>query len=271
MSEEHNKPSDQGGTQGMRAQAEEMVGRGARAARQATSRVQARAGGASGKGGEKGKTKPSSLKMPDNRTINEDIGELLTLGRRLIRIMGGLVVTIIIGVLLLGGAMFIAFHNKTTYFAVTPDLRLVRLVPMNVPAVPASAVMDWAARVVTDTLSVTFTDYKQQLMSVKEDYDSNAFNQVVGSLSATLKMIKDQRLNASAVVTKAPVLLASQVVNGKYAWLVQFPLTVSYESSQGVVNTQNLIATATIMRAPATTHPKQIVIRQLVLKVASGG
>lgn len=79
-------------------------------------------------------------------------------------------------------------------------------------------------------------------------------------------MIRDKRLSASAVVTRAPVISASGLVGGTMTWKVEFPLILSYESSQGVESTQRLMATVLVARAGTVTTPRGVVIQQVVLK-----
>ena len=81
-----------------------------------------------------------------------------------------------------------------------------------------------------------------------------------------LDMIKEKRLSVSAVATRAPVIIASGLVGGKATWKIEFPLIVSYESSQGVESTQHLMATVLVCRAPTVTTPRGVVIQQVVLK-----
>ena len=79
-------------------------------------------------------------------------------------------------------------------------------------------------------------------------------------------MIQEKRLSASSVATGAPVIIASGLVSGKATWRIEFPLIVSYESSQGVESTQRLIATVLVCRASTATTPRGVVIQQVVLK-----
>ena len=79
-------------------------------------------------------------------------------------------------------------------------------------------------------------------------------------------MIQEKRLSVSAVVTRAPVITASGLVGGTATWKVEFPLIVSYESSQGVESTQRLMATVLVARASTVLTPRGVVIQQVVLK-----
>ena len=78
-------------------------------------------------------------------------------------------------------------------------------------------------------------------------------------------MIQEKRLSASAIVTKAPVIIASGVIGDIATWRVEFPIIVSYESSQGVESTQHLMATVLVRRADTVKSPRGVVIQQIVL------
>ena len=79
-------------------------------------------------------------------------------------------------------------------------------------------------------------------------------------------MIQEKRLSVSAVVTRAPVIIASGLIEGRATWKVEFPIVISYESSQGVESTQKLMATVLVRRAATVTTPRGVVIQQVVLK-----
>ena len=60
--------------------------------------------------------------------------------------------------------------------------------------------------------------------------------------------------------------IASGLVGGTATWRIEFPLVVSYESSQGVESTQRLVATVLVRRASTVKTPRGVVIQQAVLK-----
>lgn len=79
-------------------------------------------------------------------------------------------------------------------------------------------------------------------------------------------MIKDKRLSVSSAITAAPVIVSSGLLDGKMTWRIEFPLVMSYESSQGVESTQNLMATVLVRRANTVKTPRGVAIHQIVLK-----
>ena len=121
---------------------------------------------------------------------------------------------------------------------------------------------------ITSAVSLDFLEWREKLSRVRENFEDEAFKSFLASLnsSGVLEMIRDKRLSVSAVVTRAPVISASGLVGGKSTWKIEFPLIVSYESSQGVESTQHLMATVLVCRASTVTTPRGVVIQQVVLK-----
>ncbi|MDR1489344.1 MAG: DotI/IcmL family type IV secretion protein [Desulfovibrio sp.] len=154
------------------------------------------------------------------------------------------------------------------YFAATPDLRLTPLVPLDKPVLTQQGLLNWVAETITNAVSLDFLEWRDKLSRVRENFENEAFKSFLSSLNASgvIDMIRDKRLSVSAVVTRAPVITASGLVGGKATWKIEFPLVVSYESSQGVESTQHLMATVLVCRASTVTSPRGVVIQQVVLK-----
>ena len=68
---------------------------------------------------------------------------------------------------------------------------------------------------------------------------------------------------ASSVATGAPVILDQGVINGRYAWKVQMPLLVTYQSSTEQIQ-QSLIITMVVSRVPTVDMPRGIAIVSFV-------
>jgi len=168
-------------------------------------------------------------------------------------------------------AVMVLTRPTPRYFAATPDLRLAPLVPLDKPVLTQQGLVNWVAETITNAVSLDFLEWREKLNRSREHFEAEAFKSFVASLksSGVLEMIKDKRLSVSASITRAPVIIASGLVGGKATWKVEFPLVVSYESSQGVESTQNLMATVLVCRASTVTSPRGVVIQQIVLKRSS--
>ena len=165
-------------------------------------------------------------------------------------------------------AILLLNQPKPQYFAATPDLRLAPMVPLDQPLLTQEGLLTWASNTITGAMSLNFLEWREKLESIRPHFDDAAYKSFLASLqsSGVLDMIRDKRLSASAVATRAPVIIASGLVGGKATWKVEFPLIVSYESSQGVENTQKLLATVLVCRASTAKTPRGVVIQQVVLK-----
>ena len=165
-------------------------------------------------------------------------------------------------------ALLLLNQPKPRYFAATPDLRLAPMVPLDQPLLTQDGLLTWASNAITGAMSLNFLEWREKLESIRPHFEDEAFKSFLASLqsSGILDMIRDKRLSASAVATRAPVIIASGLVGGKATWRIEFPLIVSYESSQGVESTQKLLATVLVCCASTARTPRGVVIQQVVLK-----
>ncbi|WP_300746602.1 DotI/IcmL/TraM family protein [uncultured Bilophila sp.] len=165
-------------------------------------------------------------------------------------------------------ALLLLNQPKPQYFAATPDLRLPPMIPLDQPLLTQEGLLTWVSDTIAGAMSLNFLEWRKKLESIRPHFDDAAYKSFLASLqsSGVLDMIRDKRLSASAVATRAPVIIASGLVSGKATWKVEFPLIVSYESSQGVESTQKLLATVLVCRASTAKTPRGVVIQQVVLK-----
>ncbi len=177
---------------------------------------------------------------------------------------------IIAGLSILGNYYQYTHVPKPTYFASTPDLRLAPMIPLAQPIMSQGALLDWCVESVSNTLSLDFRNYKTQLTNMRERYTSKAFKEVLASLKASgnLELIVEKRLSATCIATSAPIITKAGNLRGIFTWIIEFPMIVTFEDSNGVQNEQKLSAKVVVERTPTTVNPKGILIKQLVTKVS---
>jgi len=179
-----------------------------------------------------------------------------------------LALTVALSISMIVAALLLLNQPKPRYFAATPDLRLAPMVPLDQPLLTQEGLLTWASNAITGAMSLNFLEWREKLESIRPHFEDEAFKSFLASLksSGILEMIQEKRLSASAVATRAPVIIASGLVGGRATWKIEFPLIVSYESSQGVESTQKLLATVLVCRASTAKTPRGVVIQQVVLK-----
>jgi intracellular multiplication protein IcmL len=153
------------------------------------------------------------------------------------------------------------------YFAVTRDLRVLEMPPLEEPVIESQALVNWASEVIARALSLNFLTWRKTITDLRSDFDPQAFDSFLAALDSGghIKKIEQERLSLSCVISGAPVITSSSVKNGVMTWRLEMPLSLSYESSTGVVASQKLLAEVVINRAPTTKYPKGVVIKQVVL------
>ena len=194
------------------------------------------------------------------------IGWYRTQFRRAMKLALGLVVTQCVSIAVI--AMLLMNQPGPRYFAATPDLRIAPMIPLDQPVLTHEGLLTWVSNTITGAMSLNFLEWREKLETLRSNFDDEAYKSFLSSLksSGILDMIREKRLSASAVTTRAPVIIASGLVGGTATWRVEFPLIISYESSQGVESTQRLIATVLVRRASTVKSPRGVVIQQVVLK-----
>ena len=199
-------------------------------------------------------------------TIIGGLGWYRSQYQRAMKLAVGLVLVLIVCIAVV--ALLIVKQPTPRYFAATPDLRLAPLIPLDKPVLSQQGLLNWVTETISNAVSLDFLEWREKLSNTRENFEEAAYKSFLASLqsSGVLDMIKEKRLSVSAVVTRAPVITASGLVGGKATWKIEFPLIVSYESSQGVESTQRLMATVLVARASTVLTPRGVVIQQVVLK-----
>lgn len=199
---------------------------------------------------------------PSAEAVIGGLGWYRTNFHRAMKLAVGLVVTQGISIAVI--ALLLLNQPGPRYFAATPDLRLAPLIPLDQPVLTQQGLLNWASDTIIGAMSLNFLEWREKLESIRPNFDDEAFKSFLASLNSSgiLDMIREKRLSASAITTRAPVIAASGLVGGAATWRIEFPLIVSYESSQGVESTQRLVATVLVRRASTVKSPRGVVINR---------
>ncbi len=187
---------------------------------------------------------------------------------------------ILIAVLLLlvlnGLLIFVIIYQhysqpEPKYFATSTDGRITPIYPLSRPVVAASALLQWANQAAVAAYSYNFANYRQALQEASEYFTPNGWADFQTALktSGNLETVIAKKLVVSAVATGAPVIIEQGLLRGSYAWKVQMPILVTYESANtSIQDTQ--IVTLLITRVSPLEVPKGIAISQYISAPAGG-
>ena len=159
----------------------------------------------------------------------------------------------------------VIYTPEPLYFASDNEMRLAPMTPLSKPQMSQGGLLNWAANSVATTFTYDFRNWKNQFDDVRDNYTKKVFSELLGSLKAgSLAMVVEKRYVASCVATSTPIISKEGVLDGIQTWIIKTPITITYESSEGIENQQQLEVKMIVQRCDTSTNPRGVQIAQLV-------
>jgi intracellular multiplication protein IcmL len=160
---------------------------------------------------------------------------------------------------------------KPTFFATSISGRITPLFPLNEPNQSDSAVLQWANQAALASFTYNFVNYKQELQAASGYFTETGWGQFISALrdSNSLETVREKKLIVSAVATRAPIILQKGPLLGRYAWRVQMPLLVTYQSASEFQQVRNVV-TLLITRVSTLNSVRGIGISQFIVGPSGG-
>lgn len=177
-----------------------------------------------------------------------------------------LLLMVIVNLLLVGVIYYQVTHKPLPqYFAISSDGKIVKLQPLSEPVVSSAILLQWAGQASVSTYSYNFVNYREALQQVQNKFTADGWRNFENALrsSRMLETVVSKKLVVSAVATGAPVILDQGVIGGYYAWKVNIPILVTYESATESTPVP-LDVTMVISRVSTINHPDGIAISSFV-------
>ncbi|MFP4098675.1 MAG: type IVB secretion system apparatus protein IcmL/DotI [Alphaproteobacteria bacterium] len=171
-------------------------------------------------------------------------------------------------ILALVGAMYYVIKvNRPVnfYFATTEDGRLVPMVPLSQPNLSTPALMSWVAQATTEVMTFGFNDYRRRLQESSRNFTKRGWESFTQALqrSRIIEMVEVNQQIITAAPRGAPILQSEGLVAGRYQWVVEIPLILTYRSGAKVSNT-GLLVTVIIVRVPRLESSNGVGIEQWI-------
>lgn len=181
-----------------------------------------------------------------------------------------LVVVLVMGVAL-AGMTFITGWAVTREpviqnFGLTPELRVIDMVPVSKPVYTEQEIRNWVADAVRTIYSYNFVHWRDQLNDTRSLFATDeAFSSFVQAMQASgvLNTVRSKRLVVSSILRKPPNILNKGMYKGRYSWRVEVPVNIRYESSSTSL-TQELLVKVLVQRVAQTTNPRGLGIAQII-------
>lgn len=187
------------------------------------------------------------------------------------KVVLGLLLCIVINIGLTGALSYIVTHPPAPqYFATSTDGRIVPLVPLDQPNLSAAALLQWANTAAVAVYNYNFINYRQALQDASDYFTPDGWREFLNALKSSnnLDAVIAKKLIVSAVATGAPVILEQGPLMDRYAWKVQMPMLVTYQSASQF-SQQSVVVTMLITRISTLSSARGIGIAQFI--VSGGG
>lgn len=151
------------------------------------------------------------------------------------------------------------------YFATDTEGKIKEMLAINEPIQSINEVLSWTSDSITKAYTFSFANYRQELQTVRPSFTSTGWQGFERALeeSGNLKAVIDNMFVTTAVPRGAPVIVSEGLIDGRYAWRVEVPIVVTYQSAN-TRTTQDLLVTAIVVRRTELEHPRGLGIAQLI-------
>lgn len=182
------------------------------------------------------------------------------------KVVGMLLLSVLTITILTAGLIYIITNPpQPRYFATTTDGRISPLIPLDQPNISQNALLQWANTAAVTAYTYNFVNYKQALQEAQAYFTPDGWDAFTEALNSSnnLVAVQAKKLVVSAVATGAPVILQQGLLAGVYAWRIQLPMLVTYQSASQF-SRQSILVTMLITRVSTLNSPQGIGIAQFV-------
>ncbi len=172
---------------------------------------------------------------------------------------------IIVGMIVVMMYVVHIHQPENRYFATTEDGRLVPMTALSEPNLSTPALLSWVAQAATEVMTFGFNDYQRRLQESSRNFTRRGWESFTHALelSRIIEMVKSNQQVATAAPRGAPILQSEGEFNGRYQWVVQLPMILTYQSGSKM-RSDSLLVTLVVVRVPRLESPNGVGIEQWV-------
>lgn len=184
--------------------------------------------------------------------------------RRVMKLL--LIMSLVMVILVLTMAYLFTHRPEPKYFATTQSGRVLQLVPLSNPMLSTEALLSWASQVAMGSYTYNFANFRQKIQMQENNFTSDAWQQFLVQLkdSGNLQAVDQRKINVSAVVSGAPVVVYQGMLDGRYAWKVQVPLLVTFVSASDRFQ-KNYMVTMVVVRVSTVQNQNGVAVAQFIV------
>jgi hypothetical protein len=153
----------------------------------------------------------------------------------------------------------------------TADGRIRPLPSLDEPIFSDTHIQNWAAEHIEKAYDLPFTELTKYQTALQKFMMKNTASDFENGLRAAgiLDKIRDERRIMKGIRTGLPIITSKGEKNGRYLWVVQMPLTYTFEGASGTPDVEKVIVKMWVGRAHLMQFEKGLVFG--TIEVYPGG
>ena len=190
--------------------------------------------------------------------------------RKAFRMMGYACIGMSLVSALAVGSAWWALSDKPEprYFVAREDGGIIPIVAVDQPYLNDASVLNFAVEAITNSMTLNFANWRAQLAQASDFFERpNGWNNFLEALegSGTLDLIRNRNLVSSVVANGAVIINRGMDATGRYRWVVQVPITISYQSANEG-RTETRLAEIEVVRLPTWQTSRGVGISRVLIR-----
>lgn len=159
---------------------------------------------------------------------------------------------------------------QPNYYATTTNGVVVDLHPLSEPVLTSTYITEWASLATRKVFNLSFINYDNEIQQTSQYFTPDAEMKFKAALKSAglLDTVAKEKVNMSAVVSNAPVILNRGIYQGRFTWTVQLPVLITFSSASETQN-KHVIVTMNVQRIPTLNTAQGLMISDFFATTAN--
>lgn len=181
-------------------------------------------------------------------------------------VLYGLMVIIALMMVAVGVVLYQIYQRPLPIFnAINPKGQTMLLTPFEEPNLLPDTILRWASKAASVAYTFDFVNYNRQINAARPFFTAAGWNDYGASVTGLVSTVVKNKLFVNGVVAGTPVIANQGPLPGRgYAWRVQIPFLVTYQSSN-TLSQRTFYVVLTLIRVSTSVNPQGIGIDQFVM------
>lgn len=171
-------------------------------------------------------------------------------------------------VIFLAGLVTYYYTSKPwpVMFAVESDWQVQPSVSITKPFVSEADLFQWVSDVVPTLFTIDFLNYDAQVAALARNFTANGWHVYQNQLRnfADKDKVLNDHVFVSARATDVPYIANKGLLSGRYAWIVQIPISIDYNNLK-TTETKKVTFEVLVVRVPTETNLVGLAINDIVI------